>query len=262
MRLFAIGDTHLPSTRGKTWTASAGRGTRVRWPRPGTGWSRPTTWSSSPATSPGRPGPRRWRRTWRGSTHGPGRRCSSRATTTTGGATRRPSSAGCSSHTGPSSASCTTPRWRSAPTSSPARGCGRTPEAPPMPGGEMGDEPADTDYVEREARRLALLHRGCAQAAARAPRAHPRGGGALSAAVRQRDADRLLRTHRGLCAGGLRLRTPARRRASPPASTESTAACATCSPRATPPASGPCSFSTSPETRLPPPALPGPAALP
>lgn len=31
-----------------------------------------------------------------------------------------------------------------------------TPEAPPMPGGEMGDEPVDFDLVEREARRLAL----------------------------------------------------------------------------------------------------------
>jgi uncharacterized protein len=31
-----------------------------------------------------------------------------------------------------------------------------TPEAPPMPGGEMGDEQADAGYVEREARRLAL----------------------------------------------------------------------------------------------------------
>jgi len=31
-----------------------------------------------------------------------------------------------------------------------------TPEAPSMPGGEMGDEAADTGYVEREARRLAL----------------------------------------------------------------------------------------------------------
>jgi predicted phosphohydrolase len=30
-----------------------------------------------------------------------------------------------------------------------------TPEAPPMPGGEMGDEPADLGYVERETRRLA-----------------------------------------------------------------------------------------------------------
>lgn len=29
-----------------------------------------------------------------------------------------------------------------------------TPEAPPMPGGEMGDEEAKTDYVEREVRRL------------------------------------------------------------------------------------------------------------
>jgi predicted phosphohydrolase len=29
-----------------------------------------------------------------------------------------------------------------------------TPEAPPMPGGEMGDEAADTSYVERESRRL------------------------------------------------------------------------------------------------------------
>jgi uncharacterized protein len=29
------------------------------------------------------------------------------------------------------------------------------PEAPPMPGGEMGDEPADLGYVERETRRLA-----------------------------------------------------------------------------------------------------------
>ena len=37
----------------------------------------------------------------------------------------------------------------------PARGCGR-PRAPPMPGGEMGDERADGGYVEREARRLAL----------------------------------------------------------------------------------------------------------
>jgi predicted phosphohydrolase len=31
-----------------------------------------------------------------------------------------------------------------------------TPEAPPMPGGELGDEPVRTDYVAREARRLAL----------------------------------------------------------------------------------------------------------
>lgn len=31
-----------------------------------------------------------------------------------------------------------------------------TPEAPPMPGGEMGDEEVKTDYVEREARRLQL----------------------------------------------------------------------------------------------------------
>jgi len=31
-----------------------------------------------------------------------------------------------------------------------------TPQAPPMPGGEMGDEPEDGQYVEREARRLAL----------------------------------------------------------------------------------------------------------
>ena len=31
-----------------------------------------------------------------------------------------------------------------------------TPEAPPMPGGEMGDEPVKTDYVEREVRRLSL----------------------------------------------------------------------------------------------------------
>lgn len=31
-----------------------------------------------------------------------------------------------------------------------------TPEAPPMPGGEMGDEPADQAYVERETRRLQL----------------------------------------------------------------------------------------------------------
>jgi predicted phosphohydrolase len=31
-----------------------------------------------------------------------------------------------------------------------------TPEAPPMPGGEMGDEQGSTDYVERESRRLAL----------------------------------------------------------------------------------------------------------
>jgi len=31
-----------------------------------------------------------------------------------------------------------------------------TPEAPSMPGGEMGDEHADAGYVEREARRLAL----------------------------------------------------------------------------------------------------------
>src|SRR5678815_5600236 len=31
-----------------------------------------------------------------------------------------------------------------------------TPQAPPMPGGEMGDERADGGYVEREARRLAL----------------------------------------------------------------------------------------------------------
>jgi uncharacterized protein len=30
------------------------------------------------------------------------------------------------------------------------------PEAPPMPGGEMGDEQARTDYVERETRRLRL----------------------------------------------------------------------------------------------------------
>jgi hypothetical protein len=29
-----------------------------------------------------------------------------------------------------------------------------TPEAPPMPGGEMGDEPVDLGYVERETRRL------------------------------------------------------------------------------------------------------------
>lgn len=31
-----------------------------------------------------------------------------------------------------------------------------TPEAPPMPGGEMGDEEVKTDYVEREVRRLTL----------------------------------------------------------------------------------------------------------
>jgi uncharacterized protein len=31
-----------------------------------------------------------------------------------------------------------------------------TPQAPPMPGGEMGDERADGGYVEREARRLTL----------------------------------------------------------------------------------------------------------
>ena len=31
-----------------------------------------------------------------------------------------------------------------------------TPQAPPMPGGEMGDEAADGGYVEREARRLSL----------------------------------------------------------------------------------------------------------
>lgn len=31
-----------------------------------------------------------------------------------------------------------------------------TPEAPPLPGGEMGDEPVRTDYVAREARRLTL----------------------------------------------------------------------------------------------------------
>ncbi len=31
-----------------------------------------------------------------------------------------------------------------------------TPEAPPMPGGEMGDEEVKTDYVEREVRRLSL----------------------------------------------------------------------------------------------------------
>lgn len=31
-----------------------------------------------------------------------------------------------------------------------------TPEAPPMPGGEMGDETASVDYVEREVRRLTL----------------------------------------------------------------------------------------------------------
>lgn len=31
-----------------------------------------------------------------------------------------------------------------------------TPQAPPMPGGEMGDEHADSGYVEREARRLSL----------------------------------------------------------------------------------------------------------
>jgi len=31
-----------------------------------------------------------------------------------------------------------------------------TPQAPPMPGGEMGDERADGGYVEREARRLSL----------------------------------------------------------------------------------------------------------
>jgi predicted phosphohydrolase len=31
-----------------------------------------------------------------------------------------------------------------------------TPEAPPMPGGEMGDEQARTDYVERETNRLQL----------------------------------------------------------------------------------------------------------
>lgn len=31
-----------------------------------------------------------------------------------------------------------------------------TPEAPPMPGGEMGDEEVKTDYVEREANRLSL----------------------------------------------------------------------------------------------------------
>lgn len=30
------------------------------------------------------------------------------------------------------------------------------PEAPPMPGGEMGDEPAKADYVEREVNRLGL----------------------------------------------------------------------------------------------------------
>jgi predicted phosphohydrolase len=31
-----------------------------------------------------------------------------------------------------------------------------TPEAPPMPGGEMGDESGDTGYVEREVNRLKL----------------------------------------------------------------------------------------------------------
>lgn len=31
-----------------------------------------------------------------------------------------------------------------------------TPEAPPMPGGEMGDEPAKVDFVEREVNRLGL----------------------------------------------------------------------------------------------------------
>jgi predicted phosphohydrolase len=31
-----------------------------------------------------------------------------------------------------------------------------TPEAPPMPGGEMGDEPADQGYVDREVHRLQL----------------------------------------------------------------------------------------------------------
>lgn len=50
------------------------------------------------------------------------------------------------------------------------------PEAPPMPGGEMGDEPQKADYVERETRRLGLSiddaskREAAAQAAGRALR--------------------------------------------------------------------------------------------
>jgi len=39
-----------------------------------------------------------------------------------------------------------------------------TAEAPPMPGGEMGDEPVDAVYVEREARRLVLSIDGAKKA--------------------------------------------------------------------------------------------------
>ena len=110
MRLFAIGDTHLPSTRGKTmdrfgWTGHPGPLAEA--------WDRSVTaedaiivagdisWATKPAEVADD-------LAWLDAR--PGKRSSSAATTTTGGATPRRSSDGCSSPTAPWSASSTTLR--------------------------------------------------------------------------------------------------------------------------------------------------------
>jgi len=156
MRLFAIGDTHLPSTRGKTmdrfgWTGHPGPLAEA--------WDRTVTaddaiivagdisWATKPAEVAedlawldARPGKKVLLRGnhdyWWGDSAAKLRRLLAPYRSVVGFL------------------------HNSAVTVGPYVVAGSrlwtTPQAPPMPGGEMGDEQADTGYVEREARRLSL----------------------------------------------------------------------------------------------------------
>ena len=146
MRLFAIGDTHLPSTRGKTmdrfgWNGPSGSARRGLGPD----GHRRTTRSSSPATSPGPTKPAEVADDLAWLDARPGKKVLLRG-----------------NHDFWWGDSATKLRrllepyrsivgflQNSAVTLGPYLIAGSrlwtTPEAPPMPGGEMGDEPADAD---------------------------------------------------------------------------------------------------------------------
>lgn len=156
MRLFAIGDTHLPSTRGKTmdrfgWTGHPGP--------LGEAWDRTVTaddaiivagdisWATKPAevaddlawldARPGRKVLLRGNHDyWWGDSAAKLRRLLEPYRSFVGFLHNSSATVGPYVIAG-------SRLWT-------------TPQAPPMPGGEMGDEHADSRYVEREVRRLAL----------------------------------------------------------------------------------------------------------
>jgi predicted phosphohydrolase len=137
-----------------------------------------------------------------------------------------------------------------------------TPEAPPMPGGEMGDEQADGEFVAREARRLALSIEDAGKRIHSTPGSPGWSRCTFRRSTRTGDRQCSPPSSRRSSRSSASMATSMAPRASPRASRASTEGSATCWPPATPRASSRCCSSTVPEARLPSPALPSRAALP